>query len=305
MYFTSDMWEAWTDLFDAVRANNPNIFINATCYVNLSPWLLQWVNTIWVQDSGDTGQLGTGERHEQKIYYRDQVYYQLYKQNQIQFPLKNIYNHDPIYGVSDGSSATTEVFREYLFANAVRGTAFWELYYSPSLMDDAKWKVTADVLTWAEDNHEILKNAKLFGNKPSEGVYGYSSWNGEQGIISFTNPLDTEQTYELTVDDTVGAVKTLKDAVGVQVEPYVVGTLEQTLSYGDTLTVTLAPHETKILQYNANDASAPSVVSAEMKDNATVQVKFSERVNDTAEFTVNGVKAEDAVLMDDYPVPSS
>ena len=300
MYFTSDMWEAWTDLFDAVRANNPNIFINATCYVNLSPWLLQWVNTIWVQDSGDTGQLGTGERHEQKIYYRDQVYYQLYKQNQIQFPLKNIYNHDPIYGVSDGSSATTEVFREYLFANAVRGTAFWELYYSPSLMDDAKWKVTADVLTWAEDNHEILKNAKLFGNKPSEGVYGYSSWNGEQGIISFTNPLDTEQTYELTVDDTVGAVKTLKDAVGVQVEPYVVGTLEQTLSYGDTLTVTLAPHETKILQYNANDASAPSVVSAEMKDNATVQVKFSERVNDTAEFTVNGVKAEDAVLMDDY-----
>lgn len=55
MYFTSDMWEAWTDLFDAVRANNPNIFINATCYVNLSPWLLQWVNTIWVQDSGDTG----------------------------------------------------------------------------------------------------------------------------------------------------------------------------------------------------------------------------------------------------------
>ncbi len=300
MYFTSDLWEAWIDLFEAVRENNPDIFINATCYVNLSPWLLQWVNTVWVQDSGDTGQLGTGERHEQKIYYRDQVYYQLYKQNQIQFPLKNIYNHDPIYGVSDGSSATTEVFREFLFANAVRGTAFWELYYSPSIMDDAKWKVTADALEWAEENHEILKNAKLFGNQPRAGVYGYSSWNGEQGIISFTNPLDSEQTYTLTVDDTAGAVPTLKDAVGIQVEPYVNGVLDTTLSYGDELTVTLAPHETKIFQFNGQEDTAPAVVSAEMKDNNTVQVKFSERVNSDAAFTINGEAAASAVLMDDY-----
>ena len=82
--------------------------------------------------------------------------------NEIQFPLKNIYNHDPIYGVSDGSSATTDVFREFLFDNAMRGTAFWELYYSPSIMDDAKWQVTADALDFAESNHEVLKNAKLF-----------------------------------------------------------------------------------------------------------------------------------------------
>ena len=63
-----------------------------------------------------------------------------------------------------------------MFANAVRGTAFWELYDSPSLMNDAKWKVTADALAWAEENHEVLKNAKLFGNQPRERVYGYSSW---------------------------------------------------------------------------------------------------------------------------------
>ena len=66
------------------------------------------------------------------------------------------------------ASATTEVFREFLFANAVRGTAFWELYYSPSIMDEAKWQVTADALAWAEENHEILKNAKLFGNQPKK-----------------------------------------------------------------------------------------------------------------------------------------
>ena len=86
----------------------------------------------------------------------------IYIENQIQFPLKNIYNHDPIYGVSDGSKATTEVFREYLLDNAMRGTAFLELYYSPSLFDEEKWEVTADVLDFAETNHNVLKNAKLF-----------------------------------------------------------------------------------------------------------------------------------------------
>ncbi len=291
MYFTSDMWEAWTDLFEHARAarakEGKGLFINATCYVNLSPWLLQWVNTIWLQDSGDTGQLGTGERHQQKIYYRDQVYYQLYKQNQIQFPLKNIYNHDPIYGVSDGSSATTEVFREFLFANAVRGTAFWELYYSPSLMNDAKWKVTADALAWAEENHEVLKNAKLFGNQPREGVYGYSSWNGDEGIVSFTNPTDQEQTYSLEITDVVGAQPTLKDATGIQVYPYAQGNIEGTLSYGDTITVTLAPHQTIIQQYGHVDNETPMIVSAKSTGNDEITLKYNERIQGGA-YTVDG-----------------
>lgn len=301
MYFTSDMWEAWTDLFDNVRAarakEGKDLFINATCYINLSPWLLQWVNTIWVQDSGDTGEIGTGERHQQKIYYRDKVYYQLYKQNQIQFPLKNIYNHDPIYGVSDNSNATTEVFREFLFANAVRGTAFWELYYSPSIMDDAKWKVTADALDWAEENHEILKHAKLFGNKPSEGVYGYSSWEGCEGILSFTNPLDTVQTYSLEITDIIGADKALQNVSGVQVHPYKTGAL-QAISYGDTVHVELKPHETIIYHYGHKSSSDLAVVSAKITGEQTVTVKFNKRIQ-SGTFMING-KSADAELKEDY-----
>lgn len=41
MYFTSDLWENWTDTFDARRAQRAKegkgLFINATCYVNPSP----------------------------------------------------------------------------------------------------------------------------------------------------------------------------------------------------------------------------------------------------------------------------
>lgn len=307
MYYTSDMWEAWTDVIEHARAaraqEGKGLWINATCYVNLSPWLLQWVNTVWVQDSGDTGEAGaSGERHQRKIYYRDNVYYNLYKKNQIQFPLKNIYNHDPIYGVSDASKATTEVFREYLLDNAMRGTAFWELYYSPSLFDEEKWEVTADVLDFAETNHNVLKNAKLFvqeGKNPSNGVYGYSAWNNKKGFVSFVNPTATKQTYELTLDNIVGVPTSMKGLKEYSIYPYAAGTTGKTVSYGDTLKVTLEPNSSVIYQYGNTDSKAPEFVSAKITKKDTVEVRFNERVSDDIKFKVNGKSAE-AVLQDDY-----
>lgn len=308
MYYTSDMWEAWTDLIDVFRAQRAEegkgLWINATCYVNPSPWMLQWVNTIWVQDSGDTGEAGdqNAERHQRKIYYRDNVYYKLYKNNQIQFPLKNIYNHDPIYGVSDGSKASTEAFREFLFDNAMRGTAFWELYYSPSIMDDAKWQVTADALDFAGVNHEILKNAKLFvseGKNPTNGVYGYSAWNGSQGIVSFVNPTASERTYTLPLTDVYGVPQGMKGLVETQILPYAASSSSNTVSYGDELTVTLEPFSSKILQFGEGNETEPEILSAKVVDGETVRVMFNTRMSDAASFKVDGKQVE-ATLLDDY-----
>lgn len=301
MYYTSDMWEAWTDLFENVRADNASrgrgLFINATCYVTPSPWLLQWVNTVWLQESGDTGHAGSGERHQTKMYYRDNVYYNLLNTFDLQFPLKNFYDHDPIYGVSDNSNATDEVFREYLFANAMRGTAFWELYYSPSLMNDEKYAITSDVLDWAQTNQDILKNVKMFGSRPTAGVYGYSGWNGSQGIVSFTNPLSTAASYDLKLDSQVGAVPALADASAIQIHPFAAGTLEQTYSYGDTLHVELKAHETKIFQFNTPDQGAPEVVSCAGDGEDGVILHFNQRVMPQSA-ALDGKEAQ-AVLLDD------
>ncbi|MGY3756210.1 discoidin domain-containing protein [Helcococcus kunzii] len=301
MYFTSDMWEAWIDVFKAVRQQRKEVgeglFINATCYVNLSPWMLQWVNTIWIQDSGDTGELGTGERHQQKIYYRDDVYYKMLNQNDLQFPLKNIYNHDPIYGVSDKSNATTEVFREYLFANALRGTAFWELYYSPSIMDDAKWKVNKDVVDFAYNNKHILKNAKMFGNSPKNGVYGYSAWNKDEGIVSFTNPLSSEQIFEFTFNDIVGVGKNIKDLDSIKILPFENTDLSN-VSYGDKITINLKPHETIIYGFGLKDTKKPEVINTKIINENQIEVTFDERAI-IEDIKLNG-KEEKGKLLDDY-----
>ena len=122
----------------------------------------------------------------------------------------------------------------------MRGTAFWELYYSPSIMDDAKWQVTADALDFAESNHEVLKNAKLFtteGRTPSQDVYGYSAWNDEQGFVSFVNPTAAEKTFTLTLDDLVGVPQNMRDLAQVRIYPYASAPDGTSVSYGDTMQV--------------------------------------------------------------------
>ena len=67
MYYFSDTWEAWIDLFETLRTNAEkngidNLWFNLTCYVNPSPWYLQWANSIWIQNSQDIGCSGRTEQ---------------------------------------------------------------------------------------------------------------------------------------------------------------------------------------------------------------------------------------------------
>jgi len=41
---------------------------------------------------------------------------------------------------------TAEQFKNYLYMMGTRGTAFWELYYSDSLLDKDKYLVNAEFL---------------------------------------------------------------------------------------------------------------------------------------------------------------
>ncbi|MDE6413015.1 MAG: alpha-galactosidase, partial [Eubacterium sp.] len=59
MYFVTEMWHRWIKIFRAMHTarakQGKKLWINMTCYVNPSPWWLQYVNSIWLQNSGDIG----------------------------------------------------------------------------------------------------------------------------------------------------------------------------------------------------------------------------------------------------------
>ena len=246
MYHCSDMWEAWIDLYEVVRANAEhngiaNYWISSTTHTIPSPWLLQWVNSVWLQCQFDHARTDHGSTvHDGNLNARDAVYYNFVNGHMFQFPLSHIYNHDPVYGKDPEGpnmkpdTATAEGFQNYLYTMAGRGTAFWELYYSDAILDEEKYEVNAEFFEWYEQNYHLLRNARMFGGWPVVGVtlgtgaaakkdgyvrlnddgrriyntYGYAGFEGDEGILTIRNAnAEKVQTLDFTFDDATLGVK--------------------------------------------------------------------------------------------------
>lgn len=308
-YTISETYERWTDMFEDMRAQRAgeDLWINLTSYLNPSPWYLQWVNSVWMQNTGDCGYTQTydipGDKSNdsaQALTYRDGAYYNFIFERQWQLPNKYFYNHDPVYGVTAHTpygrgplDFGTEGMRDYLFMLGTRGTAFWEYYYSYSMFNDDLWQVNAEAAHWIEDNFDILQKSKMFtdGNPRNGYVYGFSCWNGENGIVSIRNPNKVAQTYTLTYDRLVGVTEGIKDIKG----KVVVGDLKwQTddlkVSYGDQITYTLQPHEVLIVQYGETDTTPAQIDSIHGTTGNTVEVTFDENIRqpEAANISVEG-----------------
>lgn len=316
-YHSTDLWEKWIALFENVwgKADElgiDNLWVSLTCYVNPSPWFLQWSNSVWIQCTHDRGEVSNStldNKMDNMLSYRDGAYYDFVKNHDFQFPLSNLYNHDPIYGKEGTGITATSMdgaqFRNYLYMMATRGTSFWELYYSDSLFDDEKYLVNADFLKWAEENFDKLQNAKMIGGVPASGVklggisgagtqeaYGFSCFNGDgdEGIISMRNPSASEKTITFKLDAGVGAshAGTFKRSI---VESYTsdggaLGSSKDSYAQGDTVTVTLKPGETQIWDLSQKgDTLAPKLDTLYVKGAKSLRVQASEHVTG-AKFTV-------------------
>lgn len=341
MYHCSDMWEAWIDLYEVVRANAeknniPNYWISSTTHTIPSPWLLQWVNSVWLQCQFDHARTAHGSTvHDGNLNARDAVYYSFVEKHQFQFPLDHIYNHDPVYGKSgtamDATTATAEQFQNYLYTIAGRGTAFWELYYSDSILDAEKYEVNAEFLKWYEENFHLLSNARMFGKWPVEGVtldtgaaakdagghtqlnndgkgvyntYGYAGFEGSEGILTVRNANDSKaQKLDFTFDD---ATLGVKGSEGEKFD-YVVerrhtqkGATSKvadkgTFTIGEKVSLELQPEESltiRVVKAGAGDKQGPSIESVVSDGKGGLTVRMDEKVKGDAVFTVNGEKVD-------------
>ena len=330
MYHVTDLWEAWIDLFEAVRVSEKEddinkLWISLTCYVNPSPWFLQWGNSVWMQCVGDRGESGTlGGKMDKMLTYRDSMYYDFIKRHEFQFPLKAIYNHDPIYGKEgtgiNVNSMTDEEFKNYLYIQGGRGTGFWELYYSDSLMTQGKYEANAEYLEWAEENFHMLKNAKWIGGWPAANVtlssgpssvgnggdaYAYSGWDGESGIISMRNSATTNKTLTFTLDETIGVASSAKGKPIYRTteHSYKVGaddaTENKVLEFGQTVSVTLKPGEVRIWNLSTTkDETAPTIKRVFTDGDQTIGIRFDEKVSGN-KFLVDGKEVTAKQSVDD------
>ena len=319
MYHVTDLWEAWIDLMEAVRANAeeneiPKLWLSLTCYVNPSPWFLQWANSVWMQCTHDQKDANFGlSKMDKQMTYRDSVYYDFLVNHQFQFPLANLYNHDPVYG-KEGTGMTKnnvsdEEFQNYLYMQSTRGTAFWELYFSDSLMNDEKYEVTGEFLEWAEENSHILRNAKMIGGMPDRTflenassneayaeAYGYSCFDGNDGIIAIRNPHSSQaKTINFTFDRIIGVPEDAGTLDYYMIHSYRMpegNDLTGSFTYGQTYSFTLQPNEVRMFQISkGGDTTAPVMERAFSDGDKVITVRFNEKVIGD-QFTVSGANVE-------------
>ena len=324
MYHVTDLWEKWIVLMkdvrdEAAKLNINNLWISLTCYVNPSPWYLQWANSVWIQCVADRGERTNSNRDlnnkmDNMLTYRDGAYYDFVVNHEFQFPLANLYNHDPIYGKEgtgiDANSMDGEEFRNYMFMQGTRGTAFWELYYSDSIFNEEKYLINADFLEWEEKNFDMIRNAIMIGGTPSstatltggtggnagkQEAYGFAGFkaDGSEGIISMRNPAATEKTIKFKLDATIGAktahgttYNVTKDHAFTTNGEQGAAVISNTYTQGQEISITLKPGETYVLHFNTKeDKTSPVVNKLYIKDANTVQVQTSEHVSE-ADFDV-------------------
>lgn len=262
MYYFTEMWEGWIEIFKNLRQLRKNqgkdIWINMTCYVNPSPWWLQYVNSIWLQNSSDIDfaeNVPHQSRLDSELTYRDSRYYEALCTRAWQIPNKYIYNHEPIYGNCAKVDYTDEEFEKYLYFNACRGQALNELHLSYSKMNKSKWRTLATVLKWQKSNFDILQNMSFIGGRPDDNnVYGYFGWTEKgDGIIALRNPTDEKAPLTLTLNKLMGCPEDLKDVKRYNVYNENSNENFDSYSYGDKIDLTLKPFEIKIFQFGNED----------------------------------------------------
>lgn len=303
MYLYTDMWEKWTDVFDRLfQSSKGNYWINLTSYAPPSPWFLKYVNSLWMQISDDVGFIGKKGQVSDKdrmLSYRDERYFDFYNDRQFQVPQCALYNHDPIYGNEAKVSMSDEDFRAYLFTMAMRGNCFWELYYSHNMMNSAKWRINYSVLRFLEENIDVLSNSVIFGGRPSRGqVYGFSAFDGNEGLLCLRNSSGETTDYTVRLDETVGVSKDLIYAPAVQILPYSTKGIGNIYSYGDIVKLNLAPYETKIMHFGKKTKELTAEYVTPLNNN-TLQITFNQQI-DITNIMCEGNSIKEIRLLEDY-----
>lgn len=313
MYQYTEMWENWIDVFRKIRlareSAGKDLWINQTSYCNASPWFLQWADSLWIQNSNDVGMLEKtdkgellGEQDADKLLsYRDERYYDFSVKREYQFPFEYIYNHDPIYGNTAKISMSDVDYRKYMLMMATRGNAFWELYYSYNMFNKAKWRINADALRFVRNNFHILKTSRFIGSAPSTGgVYGYSSWADNGGIVSLRNPANREQKYVLTLDKSIGTPEKAENMKRTLILPYNDQFEDTVYSYGDRITVTLPPCEAVIMKFSSVSEKLPSLIYGRFDSNRELLLFFDDRIYVDKKAVSSDSQIQETELLEDY-----
>jgi len=202
--------DAYIGVMQYARSLNPDIFLNVTGGMWLSPWWLMVADTVW-RGGGDTGREGVVpyiERRDDTMTYVDGVLWDRFVKERRQFPPSALMTHGIIYArrcMLGGKDEPLHRWADHVVMYNAPGLMMKELYLTPALVRDDQWAVLGPTLAWAEAEADLLANCRMTHGNPHRGeVYGYLHVKGERLIWFLRNPGMAPQSVTLPLAGELG-----------------------------------------------------------------------------------------------------
>jgi len=244
--------ESVIDKCNAVRAINPDVYLNITSGTWLSPWWVKYANQIWM-DAADYAfaDVPSMTRRDNAMTYRD---YALFDDEHIRkswFPVSNLMIHGIIKGrlenISKGGESL-ETFTNNAILYFARGVSMWELYISPDILTDGEWNALSQSIKWANNRFKILSQTFMVGKNPATGnTYGFLHFSANKGIIAVRNPKIDSDRINIVLDPKYGINENASGLIVEQVYPkrYI---YPQTFAAGSRISIPLDGFETAVFE---------------------------------------------------------
>jgi hypothetical protein len=255
-------------MLQRLRAQNPQVFLNITTSIWLSPWWLRYADTVWMggADSGYLPGVPTLAPRQSAVSYRDSVLYSDFVTHQAQFPISSLMTHGIIkgkYNMLGGNRELIDDFRDEVVHYYSVGNMMYELYISPDILSPEEIDALGNTTRWAEANaHPLLDNSTLvLGDPAQREPYGYVHSSADKSIVTLRNPFVRPRTVKLAIEERNGFQKTDRPMTVDIVYPYR-ESRPGTVHFGDTLAFDLGAYEQTVIEMQPSGAAGWRVEGA-------------------------------------------
>ncbi|MDD3907380.1 MAG: hypothetical protein PHF34_04115 [Bacteroidales bacterium] len=255
--------EALAETCRQVHRVSPDTWIETTCMGgNPSPWWLFYANSVIGTFGGDLpeGRIPCPIYRESYTSARD--FFNIQGATYIMTPI----SAQEVLGIDHQSM---EPFANDAVTTIMRGHLFLPLYINPVYMDGARWKMIADIITWARKNAPLIGNTNVLlpeswkngrvpkftddaSTMPYE-PYGYAHCMNDRGLIELRNPWIKNSEYILKIDSSTGFSNHARNLNIVSIYPEV-RIYARDIRYGDSINIPLAPYETLVVSVSDNES---------------------------------------------------
>jgi hypothetical protein len=245
---------SFIDMLGKLRAQDPQVFLNITTSIWLSPWWLRFADTVWMggADSGYLPSVPTLAPRQSAVSYRDSVLYDDFVTHQAQFPISSLMTHGIIKGKANmlgGEKEVLEDWRDEVVHYYSVGNMMYELYISPDILSPDEMDTLGNVTKWATANaHPLLDNSTMvLGDPAQREPYGYVHSGAEKSIVTLRNPFVRPRTVKLKIEEHNGFVPT-QGAQVLEIQYPYREIQSGSVHSGDTLTFDLGAYEQLVFE---------------------------------------------------------